>query len=233
MWATAPAERGLLGVTRRRRRQGCTRTHITDPRPDDLVHRQFRLNGPDRLWVQDVTQHRTCGCWSTGRSTPGLVVSWDGRSRITCVPNSSLTRSTWPPGAADHRRVRSPTATTGRTTAPGCSDNDCVEPGCSARWALSAMPSTTPLQRASSHRCNANSSTGTPGPPRRARPSDVPLNRRLLQPDPSSLHPRVPPPHRLRSHRSGMIPQPARPESGGHSNVSPVRGDMQVRVPEC
>ena len=55
-------ERGLQGVTRRRRR-GCTRTVATDPRSEDLVHRQFRPAGPNRLWVQDVTQHRTGEGW--------------------------------------------------------------------------------------------------------------------------------------------------------------------------
>ena len=35
----------------------------TDPRSDDLVHRQFRPDGPDRLWVQDITQHPTAEGW--------------------------------------------------------------------------------------------------------------------------------------------------------------------------
>ena len=56
-------ERGVQGVTRRRRRTGCTRSDPADPRSDDLVHRQFRPDGPDRLWVQDVTQHRTSEGW--------------------------------------------------------------------------------------------------------------------------------------------------------------------------
>jgi putative transposase len=56
-------ERGLAGVTRRRRAKGCTQSRATDPRSDDLVHRQFRPDGPDRLWVQDGTQHRTGEGW--------------------------------------------------------------------------------------------------------------------------------------------------------------------------
>ncbi|MDQ3352866.1 MAG: IS3 family transposase, partial [Actinomycetota bacterium] len=56
-------ERGLQGVTRRRRAKGCTRSRPDDPRSDDLVHRQFRPDGPDRLWVQDITQHRTGEGW--------------------------------------------------------------------------------------------------------------------------------------------------------------------------
>lgn len=56
-------ERGLQGVTRRRRTKGCTRSRAGDVRSDDLVHRQFRPDGPDRLWVQDVTQHRSGEGW--------------------------------------------------------------------------------------------------------------------------------------------------------------------------
>ena len=55
-------EQDLQGITRRRLR-GCTRSRVTDPRSDDLVHRQFRPDGPNRLWVQDVTQHRTSEGW--------------------------------------------------------------------------------------------------------------------------------------------------------------------------
>jgi transposase InsO family protein len=56
-------ERGVAGVTRRRRAKGCTRSRANDPRSDDLVHRQFRPDRPDRLWVQDITQHRTGEGW--------------------------------------------------------------------------------------------------------------------------------------------------------------------------
>jgi len=56
-------EHGLQGVTRRRRGKGCTRSRTTDPRSDYLGHRQFRPDRPDRLWVQDVTQHRTSEGW--------------------------------------------------------------------------------------------------------------------------------------------------------------------------
>jgi putative transposase len=55
-------ERGRAGVTRRRS-EGCTRSRATDPSSDDLVHRQFRPDRRDRLWVQDVTQHRSDEGW--------------------------------------------------------------------------------------------------------------------------------------------------------------------------
>ncbi len=53
----------LQGVTRRRSAKGCTRSRPDDPRSDNLVHRQFRPDAPDRLWVQDVTQHRSGEGW--------------------------------------------------------------------------------------------------------------------------------------------------------------------------
>jgi putative transposase len=53
--------RGLQGITRRRR-HGCTRSR-PDARSEDLVQRQFRPNSPDRLWVQDITQHPTREGW--------------------------------------------------------------------------------------------------------------------------------------------------------------------------
>jgi putative transposase len=55
-------EEGLQGVTRQRLR-GCTRSRAADLRSDDLVHLQFRPDGPDRLWVPDVTQHHTSEGW--------------------------------------------------------------------------------------------------------------------------------------------------------------------------
>lgn len=54
-------EHGLQGVTRRRGKR-CTRAE-RGPISDDLVHRQFRPDRPDRLRVQDITQHRTAEGW--------------------------------------------------------------------------------------------------------------------------------------------------------------------------
>ena len=49
---------GLQGVHRRRLR-GCTRTDDAATPMDDLVERKFTPDAPDRLYVADVTQHRT------------------------------------------------------------------------------------------------------------------------------------------------------------------------------
>jgi putative transposase len=53
---------GLAGIYRRRYR-GCTvRDPAATPHPD-LVSRLFRADGPDKLWVTDITQHRTGQGW--------------------------------------------------------------------------------------------------------------------------------------------------------------------------
>jgi putative transposase len=47
---------GIQGISRRPR-HGCTRRRAGAVPSDDLVHRQFRPDGPDRLWVGDVERH--------------------------------------------------------------------------------------------------------------------------------------------------------------------------------
>ena len=49
----------LAGVHRRRFRRG----HPAPATCADLVQRQFTADGPDRLWVTDITQHRTGEGW--------------------------------------------------------------------------------------------------------------------------------------------------------------------------
>lgn len=47
---------GIQGISRRPR-HGCTRRRAGAVPSDDLVHRQFRPDGPDRLWVSDFERH--------------------------------------------------------------------------------------------------------------------------------------------------------------------------------
>jgi putative transposase len=49
---------GVAGIYRRRGR-GCTRRDPAAVPSDDLVGRQFDPDGPDRLWVMDITEHPT------------------------------------------------------------------------------------------------------------------------------------------------------------------------------
>lgn len=53
---------GLQGVHRRKLR-GCTRRDQAATPSDDLVERNFRPEQPDRLYVADITQHRTGQGW--------------------------------------------------------------------------------------------------------------------------------------------------------------------------
>ncbi len=53
---------GLQGVHRRRLR-GCTRRAQAATLSHDLVERNFRPEAPDRLYVADITQHRTGEGW--------------------------------------------------------------------------------------------------------------------------------------------------------------------------
>jgi putative transposase len=65
---------GVAGIYRRRGR-GCTRRDPAAVPNDDLVGRQFDPDGPDRLWVMDVTEHRT------GEGTVYLAAVLDAFSR--------------------------------------------------------------------------------------------------------------------------------------------------------
>ena len=51
---------GVQGVYRRRAR-GCTRRNPHAEPHDDLVNRSFAVDGPDELWVSDITEHPTDG----------------------------------------------------------------------------------------------------------------------------------------------------------------------------
>jgi putative transposase len=72
-------EAGIQGLYRRRRR-GCTISDAAADRAQDLVNRKFTADGPNQLWVTDITEHPTeegklyCACvldvWSR------LIVGW-------------------------------------------------------------------------------------------------------------------------------------------------------------
>lgn len=65
---------GAVGI-HYRRKGGCTRPGDGDV-SDDLVNRAFDPDGPDRLWVMDVTEHRT----GTGKVYLAVVVdAWSRR----------------------------------------------------------------------------------------------------------------------------------------------------------
>lgn len=67
-------EARIQGVFRRRAR-GCTKRDQAARPSDDLVNRQFTVDGPDRLWVMDATEH------PTGEGKVYLAVVLDAFSR--------------------------------------------------------------------------------------------------------------------------------------------------------
>jgi putative transposase len=74
-------EAGLQGVYRRRR-PGCTRRDQDAIPSDDLVNRRFSVDGPDRLWVSDITEHPT----ATGRVYLAVVLdAWSRRVVGTAI----------------------------------------------------------------------------------------------------------------------------------------------------
>jgi putative transposase len=70
---------GIQGLYRRRR----SRTTMRDPAAEpagDLVNRQFRVDGPDRLWVTDITEHPTVEgkvyCAAVMDAYSRLIIGW-------------------------------------------------------------------------------------------------------------------------------------------------------------
>jgi len=59
----------------RRKGHGCTRRDPDAVASDDLVNRRFSVDGPDKLWVMDVTEH------PTGEGKTYLAVVLDAWSR--------------------------------------------------------------------------------------------------------------------------------------------------------
>jgi putative transposase len=85
---------GLAGVCRRRRPRTTVREPSARPAPD-LVERCFAAEGPDRLWVADISYVPTlagflylASCWM-----PSAAGSSAGRWRATCAPSWSWTPS--------------------------------------------------------------------------------------------------------------------------------------------
>lgn len=93
---------GAVGIhyPARRGKRGCTRRDGTDPNPD-LVNRRFDPEGPNRLWVMDVTEHPTgegkvylaavIDAWSR------RVVGWSIADHIRAeLVADALQMATWP-----------------------------------------------------------------------------------------------------------------------------------------
>jgi putative transposase len=66
---------GIAGI-RRRKGRGCTRRDPDATPAEDLVKRHFAVDGPDRLWCMDITEHPT----DEGKVYLGVVLdAWSRR----------------------------------------------------------------------------------------------------------------------------------------------------------
>jgi putative transposase len=147
---------GIQGAKRRGKPWRTTTPDPTAQRPPDLVQRDFRADGPDRLWVADFTYLR---CWE------GLVccsfvidvysrriVGWQlaGHMRTDLVLDAlrmALARRS--AGAEVQLIHHSDAGSQGQYTSYAFGQSSTIT-ACSARSAPSATPTTTPSRRASS-----------------------------------------------------------------------------------
>ena len=92
------------------RRAGCPWREGLDRSAPWTGRRVFRRDGPNQLWMTDITEHPTgrasstaAPCWTPSRG------AWSaGRSTAPRPPGWSSTPSGWPPAPPDRRRARDP-----------------------------------------------------------------------------------------------------------------------------
>ncbi|CAA9396568.1 MAG: Mobile element protein [uncultured Rubrobacteraceae bacterium] len=122
---------GIRGCVRGKKRRTTRRDPRAIPAPD-LVNRDFRAAGPDRLWTADITYLRT------GEGFLHLAFVLDVYSRKivgwamglpTCAPSSSSTLRRWPCGGGSLKQVSSTTPTGAPSTRRSPSARDSKRPG--------------------------------------------------------------------------------------------------------
>ena len=200
---------GLEGVHRRRLR-ACTRRDQAATPSADLVDRNFRPTAPDRLYVADITQHRTRQGWLLlavvidcfSRRVVGWSMADHMRTELVvdalqmAIWNRRPTRGHPPqrPRIDIHQLgIRAPAAAGRAARVDGqhrrLFDNSVAE-------SFFATLQTELLDRST-------------GPPARARKRGLRLHRRLLQLPPSALDPGLPQPRRLRAPAQRWTPHRA------------------------
>src|ERR1039457_7078112 len=77
---------GIYGLPKRRLPRGA---RVGKPSSLDLVRRRFRADGPDRLWMTDITEHPTregkIYCCAVIDAFSRMVVGWSIDSRQTAL----------------------------------------------------------------------------------------------------------------------------------------------------
>jgi putative transposase len=76
---------GIQGLYRRRRSWTTVRDPAAEPAPD-LVNRHFTVDGPDRLWITDITEHPTeegkVYCAAVMDAYSRLIIGWSINSHM-------------------------------------------------------------------------------------------------------------------------------------------------------
>jgi len=84
---------GIQGLYRRRRRGGTVRDPAAEP-SSDLVNRRFTVDGPNRLWITDITEHPTAEgrlyCAAVMDTYSRLIIGWSlaGHMRTELVTDA-------------------------------------------------------------------------------------------------------------------------------------------------
>ena len=86
-------EAGIQGLYRRKRSWTTVRDPAAEPAPD-LVNRHFTVDGPDRLWITDITEHPTeegkVYCAAVMDAYSRLIIGWsiDSHMRTELVTDA-------------------------------------------------------------------------------------------------------------------------------------------------
>ena len=132
---------GLQGVHHRRwRRGGGGRLPAVF---EDHVKREFVADVPDKLWVMDITQHRTSEGWVYCAAVIDVFsrrcVGWSIADHLrTELVIDAIDMARW-----RRKPVGTFTPTGARNSRPGSSATGSVKPGSWVRWGRSPPPTTT------------------------------------------------------------------------------------------
>ncbi|GAA3948416.1 hypothetical protein GCM10023085_33340 [Actinomadura viridis] len=157
---------GLAGLPLRRR----AKRVLASATVTDLVKRNFHREGPNQLWVTDITEHPTregkLYCCVVLDAFSRRVVGWaiDSRHGPTWRPRRWAWRSI-PAAVPDRSLMGSSTQITAPSSPHGPSPNAHGGQGCRPPWEPSATPTTMPWPSRSGHACRPNSWTGNAGEP--------------------------------------------------------------------
>ncbi len=164
---------GIRGVARRKK--GTTRRGPDVVPSDDLVCRQFGVDGPDVLWVADTGEHPTAegkvylavviDAWN--RECIGWSIADHLRAELVC---DAFDMARWQQPARTRLRAHPPCRPRNPIHLPGCSATGSARPASSGRWERSATPWTTPWPNPSSPPSRSNCWTGAAGTPAASSP---------------------------------------------------------------